>query len=120
MPILSLAIGRRADGPSIVGRPDPDRLVAVLRVRVGPAFYVHFGETLAGRVRLDSADVNAWLAPLPYWGLELVPGLTPEQCRIYKDEHRWHSHSDSPSRCSLCGSRSDSRSAEIATSSELL
>ena len=67
------------------------RLVAVLRVGVGPAFYVLFGAAvscLPGRVRLisadvrDAIDVTTWPALLPYWGLEFVPGLTPQTVSI--------------------------------------
>jgi len=94
MPILRRAISRRADGPSIVGRPDPGgsghgsgarRMTDDMQIRChvesrsGPALYVHFRAAvgcLAGLVRLVSADVRdaidviAWLAPLPFQGME--------------------------------------------------
>ena len=67
--------------PNLAERLAEDgRLVAILRVRIGPAcFCVHFGAAvscLAVDVR-DVADVIAWLAPLPIQEIAFVRGSVP-------------------------------------------
>ena len=71
-----------------------------------------------------SAQAQRLTGSLPYWELELVPGLTPKRCRLYKDEHTWHLvevvlllHRQN---VVIVGAGRSSRSAKFATSSELL
>ena len=99
MTILRYATSSRADGRA---RSDG-------RIRIGIA---------TGRG--TSTQAQRLSGSLPYWELELVPGLTPKRCRLYKDEHTWHLVLLYRQNVVIMGAGRFSRSAKFTTSSELL